>query len=236
MTTPTGTSVVILVPYRPASDRHRWLWDMVQPHLEQFGWPIFTGQPQSERWKRADAVNDAAAKAGDWDIAFIADCDTLTDPAGIRRAVTWVADSHGAVRPHEQRFMLDQKQSIQAVQRGTASLDHSRLKAPYAGGGLDIVHRDAWDAVANARGTPGKAFDESYVGWGWEDSHFHLDLILHASWDRLPGVAYHLHHESTDPVVNRESRMRFQAAQREHRKVLEMWAAPKGLRQPMAVL
>jgi len=225
--TTSGDNVVILVPYRPASDRHRWLWDMVKPHLEQFGWPIFTGTCEGP-WQRAVAVNDAADKAGDWEVAFIADCDTLTDPEGIRRGVAWVRSTRGAVRPHEQRYMLDQKQTITAVQRGPEAIPREKLKAPWAGGGLDIVHRDAWDAVGG--------FCTDYVGWGWEDSDWHVELILKASWERLPGVAYHLHHEATDPVPNRESRMRFAEKQRRHRKELEIWAAPKGLKQPMAVL
>ena len=219
--------VVILVPYRPASDRHRWLWDMVRPHLETFGWPIYIGTCEGV-WKRAAAVNDAARKAGDWEVAFIADCDTLTDPEGIRRAVTWVRSTRGAVRPHEQRYMLDQKQSLQAVQRGVETIPRDKLKAPYAGGGLDVVHRDAWDAVSG--------MDERYEHWGWEDSEFHVQLVVKASWDRLPGVAYHLHHDPTDPVVNRDSRNRFAATQRQFRRELEVWAAPKGLRQPMQVL
>src|ERR1051326_4901366 len=226
MTTDLGPSVVILVPYRPASDRHRWLWDMVKPHLERFGWPIFIGTLEG-RWARATAVNDAAAKATaavpDWDVAFIADCDTLTDPDGIHRAVDWVRSTRGAVRPPEQRYMLDHKQTITAVQRGPESIPKETLKAPYAGGGLDIVHREAWEAVGS--------MNEEYQGWGWEDSDFHVRLILKASWDRLPGVAYHLHHESTDPVPNRESRQRFAAFQREHRKELLEWAKIKGLRQ-----
>ncbi len=227
MTTDQGTTVVILVPYRPANDRHRWLWDMVRPHLATFGWPIYLGTCEGV-WKRAAAVNDAATKAGDWEIAFIADCDTLTDPDGIRRGVEWVRSTHGAVRPHEQRYMLDHKQTIQAVQRGVESIPREKLKAPYAGGGLDVVHREAWDAVGS--------MDERYENWGWEDSEFHVQLILKASWDRLPGVAYHLHHDVTDPVVNRESKQRFAQTQREHRKVLDEWAKTKGLRNPMAVL
>ena len=201
---------------------------MVRPHLESFDWPLFTGTVQGERWKRAEAVNDAATKAGDWEVAFIADCDTLTDPPGILRAVDWVRSTRGAVRPHEQRYMLDHKQTIQAVQRGPQSITREKLKAPWAGGGLDIVHREAWDAVGS--------MNEAYEGWGWEDSDWHVQLILKASWDRLPGVAYHLYHDATDPTPNRESRMRFHELRRAHRKELDTWAAPKGLRQPMEVL
>lgn len=201
---------------------------MVRPHLEKFDWPLYIGEPRGEIWKRAEAVNVAAENAGDWEVAFIADCDTLTDPDGIRRGVDWVRSTRGAVRPHEQRYMLDHKQTIQAVQRGPESIPRDKLKAPWAGGGLDIVHREAWDAVGS--------MNEAYENWGWEDSDWHVQLILHASWERLPGVAYHLHHDATDPVPNRESRQRFSELRRTHRKELEEWAKTKGLRQPMDVL
>jgi hypothetical protein len=201
---------------------------MVKPHLEAFGWPIFIGTCEGV-WKRAAAVNDAAAQAGDWDVAFIADCDTIPDPEGIRRAVTWVMSTRGAVRPHEQRYMLDHKQTITAVQRGVEAIPRAQLKAPWAGGGLDVIHRDAWDAI-------GSAMDERYQNWGWEDSEFHVQLVVKASWDRLPGVAWHLYHDATDPKPNQESRKRFNETLRAHKAEIDVWAAPKGLRNAIQVL
>ena len=151
MTTPGSRAlragVVILVPYRPVSDRQRWLWDMVRPHLEEFGWPIFIGTC-GEVWQRAVAVNDAAKKAGDWEVAFIADCDTIPDPDGIRRAVEWVRSTRKAAagRTNSGTCSITTSHSS-AVQRGVDAIPRSKLKAPWAGGGLDVVHRDAWDEV-----------------------------------------------------------------------------------------
>src|SRR4029077_11590237 len=220
-------AVVILVPYRPASDRHRWLWDMVEPHLRAFGWPMYIGTCEGV-WKRAAAVNDAARKAGDWDVAFIADCDTIPDYEGILRAVDWVMSTKGAVRPHEQRYMLDHNQTITAVQRGVEAIPRDMLIAPWAGGGLDVVHREAWDKVGG--------MNEAYERWGWEDSEWHVQLVVHASWDRLPGVAYHLHHDATDPKPNQESRKRFADTLRANKAAIDVWAAPKGLRNAIQVL
>ena len=229
----TRGGVVILVPYRPSGDRHRWLWDMVRPELERFGWPIVTGTCEG-RWSRAPAVNDAARRAGDWDVAFIADCDTIPDHDGIRRAVQWVQSTGGGVRPHDQRYMLTQQQTLRAVQRGVESIPVRELKAPWAGGGLDVVTREAWDRVAATNDSPG-AFDESYTGWGYEDSQWHVDLLVTSYWDRLPGVAYHLWHETHDNKPNPESVQRFRHTQRKHKDAIDAWAATKGLRKPLAV-
>ena len=77
---PTSTErIVILVPWRGGDDRREWLWDICRPWLERFGWPIFTGDSVGP-WARAAAVNaaeSAAEAAGGWDLALVADTDTI---------------------------------------------------------------------------------------------------------------------------------------------------------------
>lgn len=160
-------------------------------------------------------------------MAFIADCDTIPDHEGILRAVRWVSSTGGGVRPHDQRYMLTQPQTLLAVQRGVEAVPVRDLKAPWAGGGLDVVTRQAWDAVGG--------MDEAYQGWGYEDSEFHVQLLVNATWDRLPGVAWHLWHETSENRPDPESVRRFRETQRKHKDALDAWAATKGLRKPMQV-
>lgn len=221
--------VVTLVPYRPAGERHRWLWDQTHPALVSLGYPVYTGEPRGEAWSRAEAVNVAAENAGDWDVALVGDCDTIPDPGSIVRAIEWVGSTGGAARPHGQRIMLNQKGTIVFLQRGPAYLERQHyFRRQWAGGGLLVVTRAAWELVGG--------YDESFKGWGYEDSDFNLRLLRHSTWDRLPGSAWHLWHPTDDNKPSPETTERARALQREYRYDIERWAFDKGLREPMKVL
>jgi hypothetical protein len=221
--------VVTLVPYRPANDRQRWCWDQTLPALRRLGYDVVTGQPKGEDWSRAEAVNDAAASAGPWDVALIGDCDTIPDEGSIRRAVAWVLDSGGAVRPHDMRIMLNAKGTLAFVQRGPAAVSRIRhTDKPHPGGGLLVVTREAYDAVGG--------YDESFKGWGYEDSDFNLRLLRLGLWERLPGKAWHLWHGREDNAPRPESRQRYRAMMQEYRRDIERWSRYKDLAHPQAVL
>lgn len=226
-TIPRSLSIAICVPYRPANDRHRWLYDQIRPELEAFGWPIVEGTCEG-RWSRAPAVNDAIRKAGKVDIIFLADCDTIPDHEGILRAVFWVAQTGGGARPHDQRYMLNQAGSLVAMQRGVRSLEPKHFeRQQWQGGGLDVFTREAYEAVGG--------FDESYQGWGYEDSDFHVKLVVQRRWDRLPGEAWHLWHSTEANHPDIESRQRYRETMRKHKDALDRWAGNKGLRNAMSI-
>ncbi len=183
--------VVTLIPWRPAGDKqHIFNWDVTLPRLEALGYPVFTGQPYGEEWSRAEAVNDAAAGAGAWDVALVGDADTIPDPGAVRRAIGWVRDTQGGVRPHLDRWDLDAVGALRIAQGADpASLVRDKRCKPEPGGGLMVLHRRAFDAVGG--------YDETFRGWGYEDTAMNLALIRRGLFDRLPGEAWHMWHDAS---------------------------------------
>lgn len=215
-----------MIPWRPGDARRETLWDWCRPEYEALGHPVFTGDSQGP-WGRAGAVNAASEAAGDWDLALIGDADTVPDAGSIRRALAWVGDTGGAARPHDERWMLTREGTLAFMRRGKEALRPAHFARQWAGGGLLVLTRDAWEAVGG--------MDSSMVGWGHEDSLFSLALLTKSRWDRLPGDAHHLWHPTTDNTARPESSRRYRQALVRHRGAIARWAANKGLREPEKV-
>lgn len=88
--------VVTLVPWRGGDELREQSWDIVRPYLERFGWRIYLGDPEGP-WSRGAAINAAARDAGNWDVAVIADVDTIP-PEGLDAAVVTALRSGGGDR------------------------------------------------------------------------------------------------------------------------------------------
>lgn len=189
--------VVTLVPWRPGElfrERH---WRYVEPHLASVGFPVITGDAPGV-WARAAACNAASEAAGAWDVALVTDADTILDADTVHEAVRVVAESEGAARPHDQRFMLSLGASKMAMMRGVESLPDRYLRWTAPGGGALVIHRKAWDAVGG--------YDERFIGWGYEDSAMNISLVSRADWRIVPGPSWHLFHAPAnirDPAARR---------------------------------
>jgi GT2 family glycosyltransferase len=185
--------LVALVPRRADGGRRDELWRYVEQrwHDEHPEITIFEGHHDHGSFNRSAALNEAAAAAGDWDLAVIMDADSFVGPRQLQRGVMEAVSSGQVVFPHEQFSYLSRKMSdrIMAGYRGDWSAGIEWELASTCSSCV-IVRRDLWDEVGG--------FDEGFIGWGMEDVAFSLACqALRAGCQRLPGRVWHLHHQPT---------------------------------------
>jgi len=213
--------VVVLVPWRGGDHIRERNWEWTRPHLEELGYEIVLGDRPGP-WARAAACNEAARQAGDWDIAVVADADTIPEPDAVKRAVGLVRTTPGAVRPHDRLWNLSKAQSVVAGQRGPEQVRLTPRAAQLLGGGLLVVSRVAWEKVGG--------YDERFIGWGHEDSALHTTLLAEAQWDRISGQAWHLWHrrDRTDTPERMANRKMMHEVQERYRDVIEAESERRG--------
>jgi hypothetical protein len=216
-----AVKVVVLVPWRAGDELREQSWAVVRPYLEKLNWPIYEGDCDG-LWSRGAAINAAAAEAGDWDVAVIADADTIP-PQGLDTAVGVAHATGGGIRPHDHLYRLTPAGSVRMAWSGIAGIvPELHIDREFPGGGLLVVSRKGWDAVGG--------FSTDFQEWGHEDSYFNIQLLLHADWDRLPGEAYHLWHPA--PARNNKSyrtnRQLLASARQVHRTQILEAEARKG--------
>jgi hypothetical protein len=120
----------------------------------------------------------------------IADADTVPEVEPVKLAVDMAVALHGAIRPHDTLWMMNPVETMQFKARGPGGVERHERSLINAGGGLLVVERSAWETVGG--------YDETFVGWGHEDTHLNTRLLVHTYWDRIPGVAWHLWHPRAD--------------------------------------
>ena len=215
-------NVVILVPIRYGNPQRDRLWKFCRPRWEQFfpEWKIVEGVHEESEgpFNRSLAINRAAEAAGDWDVAVIIDNDVITDPRATQSAVDVAAQTGRMVVAHDQRVMLTEFGTKQVL-RGEKGSWHQRnfvervwtdsVSCAVA------VSRDLWDAV--------DGFDPQFVGWGREDSAFHMTCeAVSGPILRVEGQTFHLWHP-TAPEATSSSPTRMANERRHDAYVRARW-------------
>lgn len=213
--------VVTLVPWRPGNPVREVLWEATRPHLERLGYPMTLGDSEGV-WSRAGACNRASEAAGVWDVAVIADADTIPERMAVATAVQLAWVRRGGIRPHDHLYALNPAQTRMAIRRGVDKVRLSPRQRTMPGGGLLVISRPAWERVGG--------FDESFVGWGHEDSAMSTNLLVNAHWDRIPGEAWHLYHprDRKDTPERQANWNRMHRLQQRNRKTIDRVSKDRG--------
>lgn len=180
---------VLLVPRRADNGPRDELWAWIRGwwEREQSDLPIFEGHHDSGPFNRSAAVNRAAELAGDWDVAVIIDADVIADPNRVKQAIEIAAYSGKIVYPHDVRKDLTSSGSRRAMAGYTGAWDRFVAKRyPLMVSAIVCIGRGLWDTIGG--------FDESFEGWGYEDTAFAAAAETFGGSIRLPGDVWHLWH------------------------------------------
>lgn len=91
-----AVKVAVCVPFRTDHAERQRNWDYVRSWLtlHHGDWPIFVGSSDRDPFSPAQARNNAARAAGDWDVAVFWDSDSIAHPDAVRESVR-TADESG---------------------------------------------------------------------------------------------------------------------------------------------
>lgn len=174
---------VALAPRRADGGRRDQLWRWARQR-----WPleVIEGASPPGPFNRSAAINDAARRAGSWDIAAIIDADTVLEPARVLEGLE-LARTGRAVLPFTHYCLVGRRETDQLMraEQLPATAERTTIRANRWSGCV-IVPRELFDAVGG--------FDERFVGWGGEDIGFAAALLARGKVARLPGNLFHLWH------------------------------------------
>lgn len=184
---------VALIPFRSGGDEDRErAYDFVRRSWAKLGVEVFAGDSGHDRFNRAASRNDAARRAGDWDVGVFCDADTILEDWRHATAAIERARSRGIlVHPHRKYGRLT-RQATQLVLRGTRPARAMCFwrRTTQSPGAMQAVPRDLFNAS--------RGWDEGFEGWGFEDTAFVTACAVLGGRASEGGFVYHLWHEESD--------------------------------------
>lgn len=189
----------VCIPYRPDTVERIGNWQRTRGQWK--GWRVLIADSDGEHFGRSQAVNRAAAAAGDWDALVVADVDLLlASPNQAAVALSLARKKMGYVVCYDQFHYLDAAATARTRIGRNPVPDDAYYALTEIWGGIFAIHREPWEAVARAQGSPG-AFDETITSWGGEDGRFLRRLDDEGTTKtRVRGHCYHLDHPKVPSV------------------------------------
>lgn len=189
--------VPVLVPRRDDGGRRDKVWQTIRERVWRDA-NVIEGHHTDGPFNRSAAVNTAAREAGDWDVAVIADSDSLTIPNQVHAAVTLARASGRLVIAHSRWVNITLDEQNDFLGAGWISHDDNRMAYTFTVSSMLAVPRTVWDTI--------NGMDEHFIGWGWEDRAFaRAARVLTGDPLRIHGDVYHLAHDRPDEDTNRGS-------------------------------
>ena len=192
----TESPVAVLVPRRSDGGWRDRVWEFTRPRWEALGWPIIEGHHDDGPFNRSAAVN--AAADADWSVAVIIDADVVVDVWQVQAAVDCARTGVPAIaytrRTHMGRRTTER---VLAGWPGDWSTGREFVMGLEAVSSANVIARATWDAIGG--------FDESFVGWGWEDNAFiaATETMSGRNTERIPGMCWHFWHPRKTERTNR---------------------------------
>lgn len=196
---------VVLVPRRAGFEDRDRLWHWCRewwrknvPDIE-----MFEGHHDHGLFNRSAAINLAARKAGEWDVALIIDADViLDDPRQAYTAAHTAQEAGKLVAAFTYRNNLSR--------RGTDKLLAGHSKDDWSRDVERVYHDQHSSVIAvpfelfNEVG----GFDEGFRGWGFEDTAFAVATeTFSGPRVTMPGIVWHLWHPTAPEKSHSPARM-----------------------------
>ncbi len=183
---------IVLVPRRPEPWRDQ-LWAAVEQHWQDGGYRVAEGLDVGPGpFNRSCALNRAASEHDGWDIAVVADADTIVPTDQVDTAVALTTLAGGLVLPFTTFVSLERQFTKELVAAGDLKPEASWLAGARwpknnAVSSCVVVPRALWELAGG--------FDERFEGWGAEDRAFYLACTtLGPPARRVVGEVWHLWH------------------------------------------
>jgi hypothetical protein len=175
----------ICIPWRGGDPTREELWEKVRPWYESTGLPVFTGDSDPGKpFNRSGARNAAARAAGDWDVAFFVDADTLLPLDQVHAAIARARAERQAVWAYDRLYNFPPLELAGAAAEEPGVLVTVHNSHPYF-----AIPRPIWDDIGG--------FDERFPGWGWEDTAFFAAVNVLHPMTTIHGRAVMLKHDRT---------------------------------------
>ena len=188
--------ISIIIPYKSSGCDRRFANYLCVKNYYEHIFPkaeIVIGQDNSGEnvFCRSHAINDGVSKSNG-DIIIISDADLILDKQYFLEAINL---SYDFVIPFGQVMDLSKNicESILTSYILPSVMPKGQIRdmrGERFAGGIQVITRELFDKVGG--------YDERFIGWGWEDSHFCWKILAQSPEQYLmidEGIAYHLWHE-----------------------------------------